>query len=95
MMVLLLSARLVYFINKEIHPLCAQSLVGFSIVLPDGLFLYSLILFEMFSCLDVYLPSRLAQQRLQLNNQEMIVFFWQRLVRGRSYRHLMKEVGYK
>ncbi|CAN6204083.1 unnamed protein product [Urochloa humidicola] len=37
----------------------------------------------------------LAQQRLQLNIQETLAFFWQRLVRGRSYRHLMKEVGYK
>jgi len=37
----------------------------------------------------------LAQQRLQLNIQETIAFFWQRLIRGRSYRHLMKEVGYK
>ncbi|PUZ70160.1 hypothetical protein GQ55_2G204100 [Panicum hallii var. hallii] len=37
----------------------------------------------------------LAQQRLQLTIQETIAFFWQRLIRGRSYRHLMKEVGYK
>ncbi|CAL5075072.1 unnamed protein product [Urochloa decumbens] len=37
----------------------------------------------------------LAQQRLQLNIQETVAFFWQRLIRGRSYRHLMKEVGYK
>ncbi|XP_062194187.1 uncharacterized protein LOC133897471 [Phragmites australis] len=37
----------------------------------------------------------LAQQRLQLNLQESISYFWQRLIRGRSYRHLMKEVGYK
>jgi len=38
----LLSGRLVYFINKEIHPLCDQSLVGFSVVLPDGSFLDTL-----------------------------------------------------
>ncbi|KAF8712084.1 hypothetical protein HU200_028920 [Digitaria exilis] len=37
----------------------------------------------------------LAQQRLQLNIEETVAFFWQRLIRGRSYRHLMKEVGYK
>ena len=43
----------------------------------------------------ITIPSRLAQQRLQLNIQETLAFFWQRLIRGRSYRHLMKEVGYK
>uniref|UniRef100_A0ACD5XUP9 Uncharacterized protein n=2 Tax=Avena sativa TaxID=4498 RepID=A0ACD5XUP9_AVESA len=37
----------------------------------------------------------LVQQRLELNLQESISFFWQRAIRGRSYRHLMKEVGYK
>ncbi|KAL6838978.1 hypothetical protein ACP4OV_031205 [Aristida adscensionis] len=37
----------------------------------------------------------LVQQRLQLNLEESILYLWQRLIRGRSYRHLMKEVGYK
>ncbi|XP_052166676.1 uncharacterized protein LOC127783526 [Oryza glaberrima] len=37
----------------------------------------------------------LVQQRLQLSFQESIAFLWQRAIRGRSYRHLMKEVGYK
>ncbi|XP_062199634.1 uncharacterized protein LOC133902073 [Phragmites australis] len=37
----------------------------------------------------------LAEQILQLNLQESIAYFWQRVIRGRSYRHLMKEVGYK
>lgn len=37
----------------------------------------------------------LVQQRLELTVQESISFSWQRVVRGRSYRHLMKEVGYK
>lgn len=51
---------------------------------------------KTFSFPDVHLnPSRLAQQRLQLNIEETVAFFWQRLIRGRSYRHLMKEVGYK
>jgi hypothetical protein len=35
----LLFARLVCFINNEIHPLCDLSLVGLSVVLLDGLFL--------------------------------------------------------
>ncbi|CAL5080685.1 unnamed protein product [Urochloa decumbens] len=48
---------------------------------------------QPFICQSI--PSRLAQQRLQLNIQEIVAFIWQRLVRGRSYRHLMKEVGYK
>ncbi|ONM54037.1 hypothetical protein Zm00014a_006035 [Zea mays] len=43
----------------------------------------------------ISISSRLAEQRLQLNIQETLAFFWQRLIRGRSYRHLMKEVGYK
>uniref|UniRef100_A0A453KK69 Uncharacterized protein n=1 Tax=Aegilops tauschii subsp. strangulata TaxID=200361 RepID=A0A453KK69_AEGTS len=38
---------------------------------------------------------RLVQQRLELTLQESISFSWQRVIRGRSYRHLMKEVGYK
>ncbi|KAG8061008.1 hypothetical protein GUJ93_ZPchr0002g25232 [Zizania palustris] len=37
----------------------------------------------------------LVQQKLQLSFQESIAYFWQRTIRGRSYRHLMKEVGYK
>lgn len=37
----------------------------------------------------------LVQQRLELSLQESISYLWQRLMRGRSYRHLMKEVGYK
>lgn len=37
----------------------------------------------------------LVQQRLELTLQESISFSWQRVIRGRSYRHLMKEVGYK
>ncbi|KAF0912155.1 hypothetical protein E2562_013045 [Oryza meyeriana var. granulata] len=37
----------------------------------------------------------LVQQRLQLSFQESIAFLGQRVIRGRSYRHLMKEVGYK
>lgn len=37
----------------------------------------------------------LVQQRLELNLQESIAYLWQRVIRGRSYRHLMKEVGYK
>ncbi|KAK3129191.1 hypothetical protein QOZ80_6BG0473350 [Eleusine coracana subsp. coracana] len=37
----------------------------------------------------------LVQQRLQFNLQESMSYFWQRIIRGRSYRHLMKEVGYK
>jgi hypothetical protein len=34
--------RSAYFTNRENHPLCDQSLVGFSVVLLDGTFLYSL-----------------------------------------------------
>ncbi|XP_058080792.1 uncharacterized protein LOC131228968 isoform X1 [Magnolia sinica] len=37
----------------------------------------------------------LVQQRLQLSFQESLQFLLQRIIRGRSYRHLMKEAGYK
>ncbi|KAJ3693188.1 hypothetical protein LUZ60_008668 [Juncus effusus] len=37
----------------------------------------------------------LVQQKMELSLEESIAFKWQRIFRGRSYRHLMKEVGYK
>ncbi|XP_008809090.1 uncharacterized protein LOC103720902 [Phoenix dactylifera] len=37
----------------------------------------------------------LVQQRMQMSLQEFLLYFWQRIIRGRSYRHLMKEIGYK
>ncbi|XP_078171011.1 uncharacterized protein LOC144565205 isoform X1 [Carex rostrata] len=37
----------------------------------------------------------LVQQKIQLTLEESVAFMWQRIFRGRSYRHLMKEVGYK
>lgn len=40
MLICLMFARLAYFINREIHPLCDQSHVGFSVVLLDGAFFY-------------------------------------------------------
>jgi hypothetical protein len=42
MLTRLLFARSAYFINRENHPLCDQSLVGFSVVLLDGALFYSL-----------------------------------------------------
>lgn len=35
----------------------------------------------------------LVQEKLQLNTMESIQFFWQRIIRGRSYRHLMEGTG--
>ncbi|PKA52815.1 hypothetical protein AXF42_Ash001796 [Apostasia shenzhenica] len=37
----------------------------------------------------------LVQERMHTNLQDYLSFMWQRVVRGRSYRHLMKELGYK
>lgn len=37
----------------------------------------------------------LVQQQFQLSSRHRLQYFWQRLIRGRSYRHLMLEVGYK
>lgn len=37
----------------------------------------------------------LVQEIMQMSLQDYMSFLWQRVVRGRSYRHLMKEVGYK
>lgn len=37
----------------------------------------------------------LVQERMQMSFWESIPFLWQRIVRGRSYRHLMMQVGYK
>lgn len=37
----------------------------------------------------------LVQERLQMSLRDSIPYFWQRFIRGRSYRHLMKEIGYK
>jgi len=38
---------------------------------------------------------RLVQQRMQMNFQNLLQYLWQRIIRGRSYRHLMLEAGYK
>ncbi|KAG6533624.1 hypothetical protein ZIOFF_007499 [Zingiber officinale] len=37
----------------------------------------------------------LVQQKLQMDFRERLAYLWQRIIRGRSYRHLMKESGYK
>ncbi|XP_060213515.1 uncharacterized protein LOC132640779 isoform X1 [Lycium barbarum] len=37
----------------------------------------------------------LVQERIQLHSKSSLQFLWQRVIRGRSYRHLMLEVGYK
>lgn len=37
----------------------------------------------------------LVQERMQMSFYDSIPYLWQRIVRGRSYRHLMKEIGYK
>ncbi|XP_020590373.1 uncharacterized protein LOC110031493 [Phalaenopsis equestris] len=36
-----------------------------------------------------------VQEIMQMSFQDYISFMWQRIIRGRSYRHLMQEVGYK
>ncbi|XP_047269138.1 uncharacterized protein LOC107852525 isoform X3 [Capsicum annuum] len=37
----------------------------------------------------------LVQERIQLHLKNSLQYLWQRVIRGRSYRHLMLEVGYK
>lgn len=37
----------------------------------------------------------LVQEQLQMKMKDSLQFFWHRIVRGRSYRHLMLQVGYK
>ncbi|XXG48282.1 hypothetical protein AAC387_Pa02g2779 [Persea americana] len=37
----------------------------------------------------------LVQERMQMSFQQSLQYLWQRVIRGRYYRHLMKEVGYK
>ncbi|XP_062151268.1 uncharacterized protein LOC133859754 [Alnus glutinosa] len=37
----------------------------------------------------------LVQQRMQMSFQNLLQYLWQRIIRGRSYRHLMLEAGYK
>ncbi|KAM0932340.1 putative P-loop containing nucleoside triphosphate hydrolase [Dioscorea sansibarensis] len=37
----------------------------------------------------------LVHERMQMNLGDYTAYLWQRIVRGRSYRHLMKELGYK
>lgn len=37
----------------------------------------------------------LVQEQIQLNFQESLRFWWHRIFRGRSYRHLMLQIGYK
>ncbi|WMV30680.1 hypothetical protein MTR67_024065 [Solanum verrucosum] len=39
--------------------------------------------------------QRLVQERIQLQSKTSLQYLWQRVIRGRSYRHLMLEVGYK
>lgn len=37
----------------------------------------------------------LVQERMQMDFWDSLKYFWQRIIRGRSYRHLMLQVGYK
>lgn len=37
----------------------------------------------------------LVQERMKISLQNLLQFLWQRIIRGRSYRHLMLQVGYK
>ncbi|XP_011008925.1 PREDICTED: uncharacterized protein LOC105114162 [Populus euphratica] len=37
----------------------------------------------------------LVQERMKMSLQNLLQFMWQRIIRGRSYRHLMLQVGYK
>lgn len=37
----------------------------------------------------------LVQTRMEMSLRDHLSFLWQRIIRGRSYRHLMKEIGYK
>ncbi|XP_077215227.1 embryo defective 1381 [Tasmannia lanceolata] len=37
----------------------------------------------------------LVHERMQLSYQDSLLYLWHRFIRGRYYRHLMKEVGYK
>ncbi|GAB2285296.1 hypothetical protein Dimus_019750 [Dionaea muscipula] len=37
----------------------------------------------------------LVQERMQMNFQQSLFFWWHRIIRGRSYRHLMLQIGYK
>lgn len=37
----------------------------------------------------------LVQERMQMSFIRSVQYLWQRVIRGRSYRHLMKEYGYK
>lgn len=37
----------------------------------------------------------LVQERMKMSLQNLLQFLWQRIIRGRSYRHLMLQVGYK
>lgn len=41
------------------------------------------------------LGCRLVQQRMRMSFQQSLQYLWQRVIRGRYYRHLMKEAGYK
>ncbi|XP_050207145.1 uncharacterized protein LOC126656592 [Mercurialis annua] len=36
----------------------------------------------------------LVQERMSMSSWDLLQFMWQRIIRGRSYRHLMLEVGY-
>ncbi|QCE05018.1 hypothetical protein DEO72_LG9g18 [Vigna unguiculata] len=37
----------------------------------------------------------LVQQRMQLNSHNLMHFVWHRIIRGRYYRHLMVQIGYR
>ncbi|CAJ1964194.1 unnamed protein product [Sphenostylis stenocarpa] len=37
----------------------------------------------------------LVEQRMQMNSRDLIHFVWHRIMRGRYYRHLMVQIGYK
>ncbi|XP_034209516.1 uncharacterized protein LOC117622845 isoform X3 [Prunus dulcis] len=37
----------------------------------------------------------LVQERMQMSSPKLLQYLWQRIMRGRSYRHLMLQVGYK
>lgn len=39
--------------------------------------------------------NRLVQERIQMGLQKLLQYRWQRFMRGRSYRHLLEQLGYK
>lgn len=97
-----IPCRLVCFMLNVIHLSFALYLEAFRDALWDGkpscpfeITKLKMLIKVLNICICWLMPVyRLVQERMCMSFQNSFLYLWQRMIRGRSYRHLMQEVGY-